>query len=116
MSVYEFLSVFGLIILFIVFFYIVYLTTMFVGKMNKNYNVNKNIKIIEKITISNNMFLMLIELDNKNYLISVTKDSISLIDKIEDLTLLNTNKKNDDEKFNKVLLSKIRKIINNKEK
>ncbi len=116
MTAYEFLSVFGLIILFIVFFYIVYLTTAFVGKMNKNYNINKNIKIIEKVTIGNNMFLMLIELDNNNYLISVAKDSISFIDKIEDLTLIDANKKNVDEKFNSVLLSKIRKTITNKEK
>ncbi|MDM8533110.1 flagellar biosynthetic protein FliO [Clostridiaceae bacterium HSG29] len=116
MTVYEFLSVLGLIILFIVFFYIVYLTTTFIGKINKNYNINKNIKIIEKVPISNNMFLLLIELDNKNYLISVSKDSISLIDKIDDLTLIDSNKKNVDEKFNNILLSKIRKTINNKEK
>jgi len=112
MTVYDFFSVFGLIILCIVFFYIVYLTTLFVGKINKNYNTNRNIRIIEKVSISNNMFLMLIELDKKNYLISVSKDSISLIDKIEGLTLADTNNVNIDNKFNNILLSKIKKTIN----
>ena len=84
MSINEFFYVFIMIILFIVFLYIVYLTTFFVGKINKKYMSSKNIKIIEKVPIATGVFLMIIEINMKYYLVSVAKDKVDLIDTIDD--------------------------------
>jgi flagellar biogenesis protein FliO len=98
-----------MIILFVFFLYIVYLTTLFIGKTNKRYSFSKNIKIIEKVSISNGIFLMIIELNSKYYLISVAKDKVELIDTMNDLNVVQ-NEVNEN-KFGDIFMSKIRNSI-----
>jgi flagellar biogenesis protein FliO len=47
----------------------------------------KNIKIVERVALSNDKYLYLIELDQVHYLISSDKSGMSLIDKREHLKI-----------------------------
>lgn len=85
----DVLYLIGMLILFAVFFYIVYLTTVFISKFNRGYTGNTNIKIIERVPLMRGQYLVLISLDDSYYLIASSNDQIELIDKVEDLSLIN---------------------------
>lgn len=98
----------GIVILFIIFFYFVYLATSFIAKMNKSYNSGKNITIIEKVIIGTGIYLLIVEVDNVNYLLSVTKDKVDLIDTIDNLKNESFKKNNEKMDFSSVLLNKLK--------
>ncbi|GAB6109221.1 flagellar biosynthetic protein FliO [Fusibacter bizertensis] len=52
---------------------------------------NKNIKIIERVAITNDKFLFLVELDGVHYMISSDKNGMRLIDKREHLNIESTS-------------------------
>lgn len=102
----KIISLLGLVIGIGVFFYFVYLFTKMIANFNKKIYSGKNIKVIEKIPIDSNKFLTLVTLDNKSYLLSVTKDDVNLIDSIDDLNI--KNEKEVDKNFNQVLKEKLK--------
>ena len=61
-----------------------YLTTKFLSKTSLGGINGKNIKIIERINISADKYLMIIELNREFYFISSDKNSTILLDKLED--------------------------------
>lgn len=95
----------GIILLFIVFFYIVYLTTYFVSKLNNKMQSGKNINIIERVSITRDKFLIIVSLDKKYYFLSVTDQNIKLIDSFDDLKVIEDDVNNTS--FNKILSDKI---------
>lgn len=62
--------------------FLAYLTTKFLSKTKLNGLNGKNIKIIERVNISTDKYLMIIELNNEFYFISSDKSSIILLDKL----------------------------------
>lgn len=105
MTITEVFYLIGIVLLFIVFFYVVYLTTYFVSKLNKKMQSGKNIKVIERVSITRDKFLMIVELDSKYYFLSATDHSIELIDSFEALEI-KENETNSNT-FNKILSEKI---------
>ena len=87
MAITDVFYLIGIVLLLIVFFYVVYLTTYFVSKLNKKMQSGKNIKMIERVTITRDKFLMIVELDAKYYFLSVTDHNIELIDSFETLEI-----------------------------
>ena len=95
------------IVIFLVF---VYLTTSFFGKKASFAMQGKNMKIIEKLTISMDKSLILVSISNLYYILYVDKQGCTLIDKIEDLELedIKSNVNNQDNNmFSKLLLNKL---------
>jgi flagellar protein FliO/FliZ len=105
MTITDVFYLIGIVLLFIVFFYVVYLTTYFVSKLNKKMQSGKNIKVIERVTITRDKFLMIVELDKKYYFLSATNHKIELIDSLENLEIEENNTENT--AFNKILSDKI---------
>lgn len=105
MAITDVFYLIGIVLLFIVFFYVVYLTTYFVSKLNKKMQSGKNIKVIERVTITRDKFLMIVEIDDKYYFLSATDHSIELIDTLENLKIEENNSENNT--FNKILSDKI---------
>lgn len=70
------------LILFLIIIGIAYLTTKFLGGKGRNLLDKKNLKIIEKISLGLDKSLFLINLENQYYVITVTKNNIQLIDKL----------------------------------
>jgi len=95
----------GIVLLFIVFFYVVYLTTYFISKLNKKMQSGKNIEIIEKVSITRDKFLMIVSLDEKHYFLSVTNERVELIDSFNELKIVESDVSNSS--FNKILSDKI---------
>jgi len=105
MTITDVFYLIGIVLLFIVFFYVVYLTTYFVSKLNKKMQSGKNIKVIERVTITRDKFLMIVELDGKYYFLSATDQSFNLIDSLETLNIKESNSENNT--FNRILSDKI---------
>src|SRR6056297_3384453 len=105
MTITDVFYLIGIVLLFIIFFYVVYLTTYFVSKLNKKMQSGKNIKVIERVTITRDKFLMIVALDDKYYFLSATDQRIELIDTLENLEVEKNNTENNT--FNKILSDKI---------
>ena len=105
MTITDVFYLIGIVLLFIIFFYVVYLTTYFVSKLNKKMQSGKNIKVIERVTITRDKFFMIVELNDKHYFLSATDQKIDLIDTLEDFEIEENNTENN--AFNKILSDKI---------
>lgn len=85
------LSVFILASIFIIV--LAYITTRFLSSTLKLTN-NKNIKLIEKLQLGVDKSLAIIKIDKHFYLISISKNSINLIDRLDSLEIKETTNKN----------------------
>lgn len=77
----------------LVFFYVVYVTTKFVAKFNQANLSNKTIKIVERISLTSDKSIAIIEISGIYYILSMDKNGVTLIDKREDLTYPATSDK-----------------------
>ncbi|MDF2951093.1 MAG: hypothetical protein K0S18_676 [Anaerocolumna sp.] len=93
-SLESFLQLLGVSILFVFVLLATYLTTKFVGGVKLNQYKNSNFKVIETYKITQNKFLQLIQIGNRFFAISVSKDDIQLIAEINegDIDLTNAGK------------------------
>lgn len=70
-----------------VFLVFVYLTTNFIGKKAKFSMQGKNLKVVEKLTLSIDKSLILVTISNVYYILYVDKQGCTMIDKLEDIEL-----------------------------
>lgn len=93
-SLESFLQLLGVSILFVFVLLVTYFTTKFVGGVKLNQYKNSNFKVIETYKITQNKFLQLIQIGNRFFAISVSKDDIRLIAEINegDIDLTNAGK------------------------
>ena len=67
--------------------YFTYYFTKTLSKKITNYSTSKYIKIVDRIALSQNKFLVLIEIDKKVLLLSVTDNNISILKELDNLIL-----------------------------
>lgn len=77
----------------LIFFYVVYLTTKFVAKLNQANLINRNMKVVDRISLTSDKSLAIVEIGGIHYIVSMDKNGIQLIDKREDLELTATETK-----------------------
>ncbi|WIF94649.1 hypothetical protein [Caminicella sporogenes] len=70
-----------------------YITTLLISVKYKSINSNKNIKIIERLTLGVDKQFLLIKLFQNYYLIYISKNGAQVIDKIDSI---NSNEKDVD--------------------
>lgn len=70
-----------------VFLFLLWGLSKYLTKKDFTGLAEKNIKVIERIAISNDKFLYLIELDNVHYLVGCDKNGMTVIDKREHLNI-----------------------------
>lgn len=63
-----------------------YLTTRFLAKSKLVGSKGKNIKIIEKVILTNDKQLLIVMVNNQYYFLSSDKNNVNLLDKLEDFT------------------------------
>ena len=80
------------IIVVTVFLFLVWGLSKLVTKRHFSTLGARNIKVIERIAISNDKFFYLIELDGVHYLIGSDKNGMTVIDKREHLNIENSKK------------------------
>lgn len=71
----------------LVFFYVVYVTTKFVAKFNQANLSNRNLKIIDQISLTSDKSIAIVEIGGIHYILAMDKNGVYLIDKREDLKL-----------------------------
>ena len=67
--------------------YLTYYFTKTLSKKITNYSTSKYIKIVDRIALSQNKFLVLIEIDKKVLLLSVTDNNINILKEIDNMIL-----------------------------
>lgn len=76
-------QLFTMIIVFIFVLVLTYFSSKLIAKIQKQQMMNSNIRIVETMKVMNNKYLMIIESAGKFFLVSVCKDSISLIGELD---------------------------------
>ena len=83
-SVENVLQLIGIILVFLIILAAAYAASVLVGKAGNNtYGVNRNMKAIETLRLGNGQFLQIVEVGDRYFLLSVTKEHIELITELE---------------------------------
>ncbi|MGB3367878.1 MAG: flagellar biosynthetic protein FliO [Acidaminobacteraceae bacterium] len=94
----------------VVFLVFVYQITNFIGKKAKFSMQGKNMKVVEKLSLSMDKSLILVTISNVYYVLYLDKQGCTMIDKLENLELeeikSNVNIQNTN-MFSKLLLDKL---------
>lgn len=98
--------------------YFLWIFSRYITKKNYISLKERNIKVIDRIALSNDKFLLLVELENIFYFMAMDKNGFYLLDKRNDLDLENYLKDNKDIQINFVeqLKSSIEKRKNGNDK
>ena len=99
------------LIIIVLVLYLTYYFTKALSKKVANYSTSKYIRIIDKVAISQSKFLLIIEVEKKCLLLSVTDNNISILKELDDMILESKeddgHKKDDSQstyvKFNDIL-------------
>ncbi len=83
-SIENFFQFVVVVILFIFVLAITYFTTRWIGGYQAGQQMERNIKVIETVKVTNNKFLQIIKIGEKYYLISIGKDEIHLLTELSD--------------------------------
>ncbi len=76
-----------LILIFVVILILAYYATRFVAKYHSNSLVGKTgLKIVESMSVGNNKFIVIAQINGSYYALGVGKDEITFIDKLSDYT------------------------------
>lgn len=113
-SVVQFITV---LIIFVIVLFLTYATTRFIGNYQKAGTENSNFKVIDTYRVSNNKYLQIIQVGKKYLVISVCKDSITMLAEVLEEDIKIPEYGNSQESFSKILEKiKSRKThTNNKE-
>lgn len=113
-SVVQFITV---LIIFVIVLFLTYATTRFIGNYQKAGTENSNFKVIDTYRVSNNKYMQIIQVGKKYLVISVCKDSITMLAEVLEEDIKIPEYGNSQESFSKILEKiKSRKThTNNKE-
>lgn len=75
----SFVQLIGALIIFAFVIGIIYLTTRWMGGIQKGRNHNKNLRIIETIGVGNNKMISIVEVGTVYLVVSVGKDEVHLL-------------------------------------
>lgn len=79
------------------------------------YTASRNMNIIDKMPLGNNKFLLVMEICNKNYLVSVTDSSINIIKELDKREIkFNENSSKCDDIFKNIFFKKINQKVSSK--
>ncbi len=75
------------LVLMAIFIYLLWIFSKYITKKNYISLKDKNIKVLERVALSNDKYIILVELENIFYLIGIDKQGMTVIDKRDDLSL-----------------------------
>lgn len=87
-SLNSFLQLIGVLFIFFFVLLITYLTTRWMGGVQKAHSYNKNLKIIETIHVGNNKMVQIIQAGTKFLVISIGKDEVNLLAELSEDEIL----------------------------
>lgn len=105
----SFLKLITVLFIFVFVLLLTYLTTRWMAGFQKNRASNKNLRVIETISVGNNKFISIVEAGTEYLVVSVGKEEVNLLtalkkEQLKDLSFLNdTSNGNNNESFKKIL-------------
>ena len=86
----NFLQLIGVLLIFIFVLVITYLTTRWMGGIQKAHFYNKNLQIVETIRVGNNKMISIIAVGTKYIVVSIGKDEVHFLTELteEELKVL----------------------------
>ncbi len=91
----------------------IYISLKLGGKYIVKMNSGALIKIVEKVSLSQNAFIAIVTIDGKPYVLSCTDKHIELLKELDEEVLLRARKPigwNDQSKYNSILAEALNKI------
>ncbi len=83
----EILSLIGALIMIVLVLFATYYFTKAISKKMTASSPSRHIKIIDRVALSQNKFLLIVEIDKKFILLGVTDNSINVLKEFNDLNL-----------------------------
>lgn len=104
----SFIQLLGVLLIFVFVLAITYFATRWMAGVQKSRTNNKNLKIIESISVGNNKFISIVKAGALYLVISVGKDEVHLLtelkeDQLSDLSFLSELSTNNNVSFQEVL-------------
>ena len=86
-SLESFLQLVGVLLIFVFVLWITYLTTRWMGGFQKAHSNNKNLHIIETISVGNNKYLEIVQAGTKYLVVAVGKDEVEFLAELSEAEL-----------------------------
>lgn len=107
-SLESFLQLVGVLLIFVFVLLITYLTTRWMGGFQKAHSNNKNLHIIETISVGNNKFVEIVQAGTKYLVVAVGKDEVRLLaelseGELKEVPALNNSSTPSSESFQDIL-------------
>ncbi len=104
----SFLKLITVLFIFVFVLLLTYLTTRWMAGFQKNRASNKNLRVIETISVGNNKFISIVEAGTEYLVVSVGKEEVNLLttlekEQLKDLSFLNDTSQGNNESFKKIL-------------
>ena len=107
-SLESFLQLVGVLLIFVFVLLITYLTTRWMGGFQKAHSNNKNLHIIETISVGNNKYVEIVQAGTKYLVVAVGKDEVRLLaelseEELKEVPALNNSSTPSSESFQDIL-------------
>lgn len=92
----SFMKLISVLLIFVFVLVITYLTTYWMSGVQKKRTYNKNLKVIETISVGNNKFISIVEAGTAYLVVSIGKEDVNLLarlskDELSDLSFENNS-------------------------
>ena len=120
-SLESFMQLISVLVIFVFVLVITYVTTRWMAGFQKSRSYNKNLKIIETITVGNNKLISIVAVGKKYIAVSVGKDDVHFLteikeDELKDLSFLDEPDKESAKESFANILEKLKKSHSDRSK
>lgn len=94
----SFFKLISVLLIFVFVLVLVYFTTYWLSGVQRRVTKNKNLKVIESISVGNNKFISIVEAGKKYLVVSIGKEQINLLAELERDELIDFSFEDDNER------------------
>lgn len=76
-------SIITILFMLVIIILLAYLTTIFLSRKTRSYFMGRSIKVLERVVLSTNLSIIVIQVINKVYILAINNKCIEVIDSIE---------------------------------
>ena len=104
----SFFKLISVLLIFVLVLVLTYVTTYWIGNVQKKKFSNKNLKVIETISVGSNKYISIVEVGTVYLVVSIGKDEVYMLtrlsrDELSDFSFEKDNLENSQESFQQIL-------------
>lgn len=117
----SFVQLITVLVIFIFVLIITYFTTRWMASIQKGRSFNKNLRIIETISVGNNKMVSIVQAGEKYLVVSIGKDEVHYLtelkqEELRDLSFMNPDNQNDKQDPFAEIFGKLKEKYDNRSK